>query len=202
MEKEVDTETRIKEAAKRVFLKYGYEGTKIRQIAQEAGVNVALVNYYFRSKEQLFKSIYMESFRAFFGKMILLLNEETPFEVKIWKIVDRYTDLIMENPLMPLFVLSENREEGNLLFKEMHVKEVIHTAYFTKQLKEEIAKGHIREVAPLHVIFSIMGNVVFPFLARPIISYIGDMDEEGFRKFMEERKKIVPEMLMAYLKVG
>jgi hypothetical protein len=46
-----------------------------------------------------------------------------------------------------------------------------------------------------------MGNVVFPFLARPIISYIGDMDEEGFRKFMEERKKIVPEMLMAYLKV-
>ncbi len=200
MEKELDTEAKIKEAAKRVFLKQGFEGTKIRQIAEEAGVNVALVNYYFRSKEQLFKSIYMELFKVFFGKMILLLNEETPLEVKIWKIVDRYTDLIMDNPLMPMFVLSENRADGHMLFKELHVKEVIHTAYFTKQLNEETKKGNIREIAPLHVIFSIMGNVVFPFMARPIISYIGDMDEEGFKKFIEERKKIVPEMVMAFLK--
>jgi AcrR family transcriptional regulator len=200
MKEELDTQNRIKEAAKHVFLKQGFDGAKIRQIAEEAGVNVALVNYYFRSKEQLFKSIYRESFSVLFGKIIVLLNEETPLEVKIWKIVDRYTDLIMENPLMPMFVLSENREEGNMLFKDLNVREVIHNAYFTRQIREEIQKGNIREVDPLQVIFSIMGNVVFPFLAKPIVSYIGDLDQEGFRKFMEERKKIVPEMIMAYLK--
>jgi AcrR family transcriptional regulator len=200
IKEELDTQNRIKEAAKKVFLKQGYDGAKIRQIAEEAGVNVALVNYYFRSKEQLFKSIYRESFGVLFGKIVVLLNEETPLEVKIWKIVDRYTDLIMENPLIPIFVLSENREDGNTLFKDLNVREVIRTAYFTKQLEEEIKKGNIREIKPLHVIFSIMGNVVFPFLAKPALSYIGDLNEEGFRKFMEERKKIVPEMIMAYLK--
>ncbi|QHT71059.1 TetR/AcrR family transcriptional regulator [Rhodocytophaga rosea] len=201
MKEELDTQNRIKEAARRVFLRQGFDGAKIRQIAEEAGVNVALVNYYFRSKEQLFKSVYKETFGVLFGKIVMLLNEETPLEVKIWKIVDKYTDLIMENPLMPMFVLSENREDGNTLFKDLNVREVIRNSYFTKQLQEEIQKGNIREVAPLHIIFSILGNVVFPFLARPAISYMGDLNEEGFRKFMEERKKIIPEMIMAYLKV-
>ncbi|GAA4458227.1 TetR/AcrR family transcriptional regulator [Nibrella saemangeumensis] len=196
---EQDTEAKIKRAAEQVFLEYGYEGAKIRQIADAAGVNIALVNYYFRSKEQLFKSIYMENFMAFFGRIVMLLNEETPLEVKIWKIVDRYTDFILDNPLIPMFVLSESRN-GGTFFKELHVREVIKSAYFTKQLQEEISKGAIRPIKPLHLIMTIIGNIVFPILARPIVSYIGDLDDDGFRQFMEERKKIVPEMVMAYLR--
>ncbi len=195
-----DTENKIKEAAKKVFLSQGYEGATVRQIAQEAGVNVALMNYHFQSKEQLFKSIYMESFGAFFGSIVRLLNEETPLEVKIWKIVDRYTDFLIENPMIPIFVLAEHRKDGNSLFKELNVREVVKTSYFTKQLQEEAEKGTIRPVNPLHVIFSLMGNLIFPVVARPIISYVGSLDEAGFRQFMEERKKIIPEMIMAYLK--
>ncbi|GAA4413047.1 TetR/AcrR family transcriptional regulator [Nibrella viscosa] len=197
---EQDTEAKIKRAAEQVFLEYGYEGAKIRQIADAAGVNIALVNYYFRSKEQLFKSIYMENFRAFFGRIVMMLNEETPLEVKIWKIVDRYTDFILDNPLIPIFILAENRKGSDVFFKELHVREVIKSAYFTKQLQEEVSKGNIRPIKPLHLIMTIVGNIVFPILARPIVSYVGDFDSDGFRQFMEERKKIVPEMIMAYLR--
>src|SRR4051812_44383250 len=97
-----DTETKIKKAAEKVFIERGYEGAKIRDIAEEAKVNIALVNYYFRSKEQLFKSIYMETFRSFFGQMVATLNEEAPLEVKVWKIVERYTDFLLANPLIPI----------------------------------------------------------------------------------------------------
>jgi TetR/AcrR family transcriptional regulator len=195
-----DTEVKIKEGAKKVFLDQGYERATIRMIAKEADVNIALVNYYFRSKEQLFKSIYQETFAAFFGSIVRLLNEETPLEVKIWKIVDRYTDFLLDNPMVPLFILSEIRQNGATFFQEMNVREVIRTSSFTRQLQEEIEKGAIRRVHPFHVIFSLMGNLVFPVMARPIVSYVGGLTEESFKAFMIERKQIIPEMIMAYLR--
>lgn len=195
-----DTESKIKEAAKKVFLKQGYEGAKIRQIAEEAGVNIALVNYYFRSKDQLFKSIYLETFREFLGKMATMLNEETPLEVKIWKIVDRYTDFILENPLMPMFVLSEHRQDKADMFKELNVKGIIEGSFFRKQLLAEAEKGQIRAIDPLQVIFTIMSNIIFPVMAKPVLAYVGTLDEAGFKQFMETRKQLIPEMVMSYLR--
>lgn len=195
-----DTEAKIKEVARKVFLEQGYEGAKIRQIADEAGVNLAMVNYYFRSKEQLFRSIYFETFREFLGRIIVLLNEETPLEVKIWKIVDRYTDFITENPLLPMFILSEQRNNGTGFLEEMGAKKIITTSYFHQQLLEEAEKGHIRSVEPLQIIVMMMGSIIFPVMAKPIVSYIGALDETGFHSFMALRKQMVPEMIMAWLR--
>lgn len=196
----LDTEAKIKEAARKVFLTNGYEGTKTRQIAEEAGVNLALVNYYFRSKEQLFKAIYLETFGVFFGTMVGLLNEATPLEVKIWKIVDKYTDFLLDNPLMPQFILAEHGKHGLGLFQEMNVKHVFGSMRLAAQLREEAEAGRIRAIEPLHFLMTIMGNIVFPIIARPVISYIGDLDEAGFRQFMNERKTMIPEMVMCYLR--
>lgn len=195
-----DTEERIKVAARKVFLKQGYDGAKIRQIAEEASVNLAMVNYYFRSKDQLFRSIYQDTFREFMGRMALLLNEETPLEVKIWKIVDRYTDFITENHQLPLFVLTEQRKNGASFMKELNIKSFVTDSYFHKQLQEESGKGLIRAIDPLQVIVTIMGTIVFPVMAQSIVSYVGDLDEAGFAQFMETRKQIVPGMIMAYLR--
>ncbi|WP_020607363.1 TetR/AcrR family transcriptional regulator [Spirosoma spitsbergense] len=196
-----DTESKIREVARRVFLENGYEGAKIRQIADEAGVNLAMVNYYFRSKEQLFKSIYLETFREFIGRIAVLVNEETPLEVKIWKIVDRYTDFILENPSVPMFILAEQRQEGSRFFEEMNVKALIEGSYFRRQLVEEAEKGHIRSVEPLQIIVTIMSNIIFPIMARPVISYVGSLDNNGFQQFIEARKQMVPEMIMAWLRL-
>ncbi|GAB3740218.1 TetR/AcrR family transcriptional regulator [Spirosoma horti] len=199
-EEEQDAQLKIKNAARKVFLEQGYEGAKIRQIADEAGVNLAMVNYYFRSKDLLFKSIYLDTFREFMSRMVLMLNEETPLEVKIWKIVDRYTDFILENPLLPMFVITEQRQGGSSFFKEMNVKGIIENSYFRKQLLEEAQKGHIRSIDPLQVIVTILSSIVFPVIAQPIISYVGSLDETNFRQFIESRKQIVPEMIMSYLR--
>ena len=200
-EEKQDAETKIKEAARRVFLAQGYEGAKMRQIAEEADVNLAMINYYFRSKEQLFQSIYAETFAQFVGQMAVMINEPTPLEVKIWKIVDRYTDFIMDNPLIPSFVLSEQQANDGAFFKEMGVRGLIEKSLFKKQLVEEAEKGNIRAVEPLQMIMTILGNIVFPVVARSVVSYVGGLDDDGFRDFMKTRKQIVPEMIMAYLKL-
>ncbi|MEZ0607394.1 TetR/AcrR family transcriptional regulator [Fibrella sp. WM1] len=194
-----DTEVKIKEAARRVFLEKGYEGAKIRQIADAAGVNVALVNYYFRSKEELFRSIYQETLADFLSRLAILLNEETPIEVKIWKLVDRYVDFLMDNPMIPSFILSQANAEAGGFVRQLPIKEIVEQSYFRKQLLEEAAKGTIRPVHPLQLIMSMIANIVFPVIARPVLSYIGSLDDEAYRQFINDRKKIVPEMLMAYL---
>ncbi len=199
-EKKQEAEKKIKEAARQVFLAQGYEGAKMRQIAEVAGVNLAMINYYFRSKEQLFKSIYAETFAQFVSQMALMINELTPLEVKIWKIVDRYTDFIMANPLIPSFILSEQQANDGAFFKEMNARGMIENSVFRKQLVEEAEKGKIRTIEPLQLIITMLGNIVFPVVARPVVSYLGGLDEDGFQKFMKDRKQIVSEMIMAYLK--
>ncbi|GHB59897.1 TetR/AcrR family transcriptional regulator [Persicitalea jodogahamensis] len=200
-EEKQDAEIKIKEAARRVFLAQGYEGTKMRQIAEAAGVNLAMINYYFRSKEQLFNSIYAETFSQFIGQVVQLINESTPLEVKVWKIVDRYCDFLVENPLVPGFILSKQRVDGGEFFKKLDVRGVIENSVFKKQLAEETEKGNIRSTDPLQVITVILGSLVFPIMAQQVVSYVGGLDNKGFREFMEERKQIIPEMIMAYLKV-
>ena len=196
-----DTESRIKDAARNVFLLHGYTGAKLRQIADEAGVNVALVNYYFTSKEHLFQTIYLETFTAFLGTIAQLLNEETPFEVKVWKLVDRYTDFLVANPLMPMFVLGEHKQGNITPFQQLNIKEMIRSTVFMRQLNAEIQAGNFRDVDPFQVIFSMLGSLVFPFVARPLVTYVGDFTDTSFRTFLEARKQVIPEMIMAYLRV-
>ncbi|GAB3315496.1 TetR/AcrR family transcriptional regulator [Larkinella ripae] len=197
---EQNTEGKIKDAAKKVFLERGFDGAKLRHIAEEAGTTMAMVNYYFRSKEQLFQSIFLETMGSFFGRIVSILNEEVPLEIKIWKVVDNYTDFLYDNPHVPVFVLAELQKNSSAVFEKLNVKHVVETAYFVKQLQLEGEKGTIRKVKPLHMIVTMLGSLIFPFMAKPIVSYIGGMDETAYRTFLEERKVIVFETIMAYLK--
>ncbi|GAB3917336.1 TetR/AcrR family transcriptional regulator [Larkinella terrae] len=197
---EQNTEQKIKEAAKKVFLERGFDGAKLRHIAEEAGTTMAMVNYYFRSKEQLFQSIFLETMGSFLGRVILILNEEVPLEIKVWKVVDNYTDFLVANPHVPVFVLSELQKDSSKLFQQLNIKQAVESAYFIKQLEIEAEKGTIRKVKPLQIIVTMLGSLIFPFMAKPIVSYIGDMDEAAYRAFLEERKVIVFETVMAYLK--
>jgi TetR/AcrR family transcriptional regulator len=197
---EQNTEQKIKEAAKKVFLERGFDGAKLRHIAEEAGITMAMVNYYFRGKEQLFQSIFLETMGSFLGRVVSILNEEVPLEIKVWKVVDNYTDFLKANPHVPVFVLSELQKDSSEIFEKLNVKAVIETSFFTKQLQIEGEKGTIRKVKPLQLIVTMLGSLIFPFMAKPIVAYIGNMDNTAYQAFLEERKVIVFETIMAYLK--
>src|SRR5688572_8380530 len=86
------SEQKIKTAADTVFTKKGYAATRTRDIAEEAGINLALLNYYFRSKEKLFELIMMEKLTSFFGTIVPVLNDAgLSLEQKIVSVSKRYS---------------------------------------------------------------------------------------------------------------
>src|SRR6202000_2667967 len=114
--KESSTEEKIKEAARKLFTQKGFSATRTRDIAEEAGINLALLNYYFRSKQKLFDLIMMENFRQFIqGISFSFLEESTPLDHKIEKIATLYIDFLSQNPDLPLFILNELRNNPTQL---------------------------------------------------------------------------------------
>jgi AcrR family transcriptional regulator len=196
------TEEKIKNAARIIFHKKGYAATRTRDIAEEAGINLALLNYYFRSKEKLFDIIMLESLHDFRQHIIVALNDEkTSLESKIETLVSNYIDLLINQPDIPLFILSEIRNNPQALISKMNQKEIISKSYFIKQFQQAVQEGKIAPINPLHYIMNLIGMIVFPFVGRPILSHVGQLKQDDFNNLMEQRKKLIPKWLKAISKV-
>lgn len=190
------TEEKIKEAARKVFLKKGYAATRTRDIAEEAGINLALLNYYFRSKEKLFSHVMLEKMQQFFGALFSVINDpSTKLEIKIDLIVNNYIDMLLENPDLPLFVLSEIKADPGHLGNILPVEKLTPKVSFIKQLQERRP-----DINPAHFLMNILGMTVFPFIARPAFGAIGILNKNDFHTIIEERRKLVPIWVKASLK--
>jgi AcrR family transcriptional regulator len=195
------TEEKIKQAAKLIFHQKGYAATRTRDIAQEAGINLALLNYYFRSKEKLFDIIMMESLQDFRQFIQAAFNdEETSLESKIETMVSNYIDLLIDQPDIPLFILSEIRNNPQALIAKMN-KESMAKSFFIKQFQQAVKEGKIAPIHPLHFIMNLIGMIVFPFVGSPIIKTVGGLKQEEFNELMQQRKVLIPKWLKAISKV-
>ena len=193
------TEDKIKSAARKLFTQKGFAATKTRDIANEAGINLALLNYYFRSKEKLFQIIMLENLGHFFqGVMAIVNDEKTALYKKIELLVGFYIDRLMENPDVPLFVMNEARNNPETLPAQFNL---MNSSYLMQQLQEEIKAGRIKMMNPGHLMMNLMGLSIFPFAARPMVQKIRNINDEEFNKLMIERKKLVPEWIRAMLEI-
>lgn len=202
-EKSIDntTEEKIKSAARIVFQKKGYSATRTRDIAEEANINLALLNYYFRSKENLFNVIMLETMKDFFQSLTDVFNdEETSFELKIEQLADRYIDVLIANPEIPVFVLSELRNQPQELLSKIGVKQILMNSMFLKQFHQGIIEKKIKQINPMHFIMNLMGMIVFPFIAEPMMKGLGDISDEHFQQLMQERKALIPRWILGALK--
>ncbi|HQW12298.1 MAG TPA: TetR family transcriptional regulator [Saprospiraceae bacterium] len=191
--KEASTEEKIKEAARRVFTEKGYSGTRTRDIAQEAGINLALLNYYFRSKQKLFEEIMLEKVIKLFGGLsTVFYNSDSSLEEKLDEVAELYIDMLLKNPLLPTFVLSE-LAKGHFVI-EIPIKDIISSSVFAQQLK--VRSPHME---PIQFIFSLLGLLVFPFIGKPAFKQFGLTDEKGFSELMRVRRKLIPVWAKAIL---
>jgi AcrR family transcriptional regulator len=194
-EADFSTEEKIKDAAQRVFMKKGYAATRTRDIAEEAGINLALLNYYFRSKEKLFELIMFEKLEKFFGAVAPVLNNaETSLEQKITLFSNNYIDLLIENPELPLFILSEVRYNPDRFAHKLPVSRIVESL-FIKQLQERRP-----DVNSIHFLMNVLAMSVFPFIMKPIFHAAGIMNEKAFIGRMTERKTLIPKWVNAMLK--
>lgn len=195
------TEEKIKRAAKKLFTQKGYAATKTRDIAAEAGINIALLNYYFRSKEKLFDIIMLEHLQSFVQAMSVVMNDnDTTLEQKIEAFVANYIDLLIHQPDIPLFILSELRQHPKELVAKLDIRKFLLNSSLFKQLGEAMQSGKITPMHPLHFIMNIAGLVVFPFVGSPILMNVGSLKQKEFEALMMERKKLIPVWVKAMMK--
>lgn len=195
-ESDTSTEEKIKEAARKVFMQKGYAATRTRDIAEEAGINLALLNYYFRSKEKLFHQVMQEKIQQFFGVLLTIINDtSTKLETKIELIVSHYVDVLFENPELPLFVLSEMKVHTDALQKILPLQKITGQISFIQQLKEKRP-----DINPIHFLMNILGMTIFPFVAKPAFNLIAATNKSELDSILKERKKLIPLWIKAMLK--
>lgn len=203
IDNENQTEILILNAAKKVFINKGLEGARIQEIADEAGINKALVHYYFRSKEKLFDAIFQEAFQKFLPRIKETMSNDYPLIKKIEIFIDHYLDLLIENPHLPAFILHEiNRDPNFKLVEILKSNGGIPLEPFFAQVQNEVDSGNIVPISPSHLIVNILALCVFPFAGKPIIkSIIFQDNSEKYEKFILERKQEITVFVISALKV-
>lgn len=194
-ENEISTEDKILLAASEVFTEKGFAGARTRDIADEAGINLALLNYYFRSKEKLFDQVMKVKIVLLFGKIIpIISNEKTTIEEKIDLASEKYFEILSKNPNLPLFVISEIQKKNSDIKSILPVEKILMNSVIIQQIKEKNP-----ELNPFHFLLNFLGMTVFPFLARPVFQNFHIMNDDEFKKFVEERKTLVPQWIKLIL---
>ncbi len=193
---ELTTEEKIIAAARKLFTQKGFSATRTRDIAEEAGINLALLNYYFRSKQNLFQIIIEEKFDVLFGIIGPTLSDSAiSLEEKIEMLVASYTNVLLENEDLPLFVLSEIKQNEFILEKVKQNAEILSQPIIENQLRE---RGFT--ISAFNFIMNVMSLTLFPFMSKPLFVSSGLVNEEEFAHFITERKKDIPAWVMSTLK--
>src|ERR1035437_3927780 len=194
--KKDSTEDKILEAAKNVFVSKGMEGARMQEIADEAGINKALLHYYFRTKERLFEAIFAEIIKFAFPQITRIVKSDEPIVTKIEQVIDAYIDLLIKHPFIPGFVIKELNRDPSGLFK-LVVKFGLNPQVIFDEIQLAMDRGEIIQMQPRHLVANIISMCIFPFAARPIISFILFKDDQkALNTFHSERADIIKQFVI------
>ncbi|MFO7656523.1 MAG: TetR/AcrR family transcriptional regulator [Bacteroidales bacterium] len=196
-----DTENKILEAAKKVFIEKGLEGSRMQEIANEASINKALLHYYYRTKEKLFNAVFQFAIIRFIPRIEKIFKSDKTFFEIIEAIIDQYITLLSKNPFIPIFVLHEiNRHPDRLA--DIIQSAGIQPKMLIEKIEKEVENGTIRPVSAINLIVNIISLCVFPFAARPLLQrLIFENNKQAYTAFIESRKTEVTSFIINAIKV-
>ncbi|MBL8960532.1 MAG: TetR/AcrR family transcriptional regulator [Gemmatimonadetes bacterium] len=203
---DADTERRILDAARQVFIQRGTAGARMQEIAAEAGVNQALLHYYFRSKDALALAVFREAAGRLFPVLMRILGSDQPLATRITQCVHHYIDTLREHPFLPGYVLAEltfHPERIDTLVEQMGGTQAREAMQATvAQLDRELARAaRAREIRPMRAqqfIANLASLCVFPFAARPMLRHILGVDD--WDRFLDARRRDLPEFILNALR--
>ncbi len=193
------SEERIKEAARKVFLKKGFDGTTSRDIAEEADMNIALTNYYFRSKEKLFLEIFKDLLNLYFQNTIDILNKDIDCKSKIFETIDHTYEMVSNEPDLCNFIVNEVHRAPERLIPDLNFLRQIRRTKFGEQLEEEIEMGNVRPIGIENIVPMLCGYIQFIFLGKSMHMKIFETNEEQFDAYAKDHKERIKEMIICYL---
>ncbi len=197
-----DKEQLILDTARKHFISKGFSGTRMQEIANEAGINKALLHYYFRSKDKLYKEVISQTLGKFIPEMAAALSSSGTFFERTEILVNTYIETITKNPELPLFIMSELTQNKAGFVAEMQKHASFFPAIFSfiQQMVTEMEAGKIRKIDPMQLMISILGMTIFPFMAKPVICKVFGKNEVQFDEMMFERKAFIVDFIKNALK--
>jgi len=203
-EKNVNMEQSILEVAERLFLEKGFALTSTTEIAREAGCNQALVHYYFRTKDNLFNSIFETKFKAFFQRIFNMNFDETmSFADKVRLMTESHFDLLAQNPKMPALIMKElarKPDQLRTLRDKLHVMPEQLYARLDKDLQEEIKAGRVRELSVMDIVVTVVSLNVALFTVFPIASELLEFNDFQIQMILQRRRAENVIAVLNYLK--
>ncbi|MEY4992000.1 MAG: hypothetical protein RI948_876 [Bacteroidota bacterium] len=199
MKRDQSTEEKIKAAAKKVFMTKGFDGCSVRDIAKEVGSNVALLNYYFRSKEKLFELIFEGAMSDFLQSMIAVFSSDLSLKEKVEQLIDKEFSFFMDHPELPMFILqSLHQNKTNAPMPSQFLEPIANTGIF-EQFEQAKANGEIRDVSIRNVTMLLMSNVHYPFMSKNLTKQFHGISTDQFEEDLKKHKEIVKELITNYL---
>lgn len=197
---ELDPEVKILAAAKSVFIRKGLDGATMQEIADEAHISRTSLHYYFRNKDKLFEIIFTESLNKLTPKFNEIIDMPVSLFKKVDFFVDNYVNVLIDNPTLPSLIVHELSRNPKSIVDILKTKGVKLDKLFI-QFEIEKMQGKIKDFSITHFIVNIISLCVFPFLAKPLLDeFLFDNDKVPFNAFLEERKKVISEMIILSIK--
>lgn len=188
-------------AARELFMKYGVDRVSVRDIATHSGVNLSLMNYYFQSKENLLNQIFGDAIKNIATQQRNILDSELPLDKKIQDYINCYIDGLIKEPILVSFVLSMLHRFADKSPDLDSVGLLYSTDKFAQQIRQEAEMGLIRPFDPEHLYINMLSLILFPFSIKNLIQHRTQNTEEEMRLFLEERRAVVYNTIMASIKL-
>lgn len=176
----------------------------MEDIAKEAGINRALLHYYFRTKDRMFDLVFEQRIREFFVGLAQIISRPLPLFDKIRAIVEHDINMILAQPDLPIFIMQEltqNPERLIAVAKNSGIGPATMMKTYRAQVKEAVDKKLIRPIEGGQLLINIMSLCVYPFVAKPMIKAVQDLDDDQFEKMIKKRKQEVPEFIIDAIKL-
>lgn len=215
---DVATEQRILDAAHAVFLRAGTAGARMQEIADEAGVNKALLHYYFRSKDRLAEAVFQRAAGRLFPAALRILASQAPIEDKVRDVVDHYLDHLSRTPYLAGYVLSELNQHPDRITQYLSAVAaasgeaptgarhpsgtpfmLVARGTLEKQLRAGARAGTLRRISHEQFLINLLALCIFPFAARPILEAMLGIDDAAFKRLVAQRRRDVPAFFLRAL---
>lgn len=193
-----DSEQRILEAAKRVFVKKGMDGAVLQDIADAAQISRTALHYYFRSKEKLFTAVLEDQLNRTLPRLENIILQDIPFDDKVTRFVEEYLDFLRVNPYLPNFIMNELNKNP-----EPMIKRLSQFGFYSLKTRERFQrelKQINKDIPAEQFVMNLISLCIFPFIAKPLVKafYINGQPD-AFDWFIEKRKKHIINILMKSL---
>lgn len=198
--KKETTEQQILDAAKGVFQAKGMDGARMQEIADAAGINKAMLHYYYRSKEMLFEAVFKSAFLLLAPQLNAILNDDSSIEDKIRSFTFNYITFMTKHPYLPNFIFQELNRKEDFILKLKENTGFPNLTKFKVKVDEEINQGILNPIAADQLFVNIIALNIFPFLGKPLVKAFADKDEKAFKEFVEERKTEVANFIINSIK--